>query len=153
MDTELINHRVWFMHANLRIYLCPKCFHIHQYYDPCFVMSFFFLTFIYLWETQRDRAQAEEGKREKETQNSKQPPGSEQAVSTEPDAGLEATNHEIMTWAEVDAQLTEPSRCPSKCLIKGPQSVTLYSTSSSLNLMSIQFSGQWKTRGLDFLTL
>ena len=23
------------------------------------------------------------------------------AVSTEPDAGLELTNHEIMTWAEV----------------------------------------------------
>ena len=38
-----------------------------------------------------------EGQREKETQNLKQAPGSEQAVSTEPDAGLEPTNREIMT--------------------------------------------------------
>ena len=39
----------------------------------------------------------EEGQRERETQNPKQPPGSEQAVSTEPDVGLELTNCEIMT--------------------------------------------------------
>ena len=44
---------------------------------------------------ERDRAQAGEGQREKETQNLKQAPGL--AVSTEPDAGLELTNHEIMT--------------------------------------------------------
>ena len=36
-----------------------------------------------------------EGQREKETQNLKQAPGSEQVVSTEPDAGLEPTNCEI----------------------------------------------------------
>ena len=36
--------------------------------------------------------------REKETQNPKQAPGSRlQAVSTEPDTGLQLTNHEIMT--------------------------------------------------------
>ena len=35
--------------------------------------------------------------REKETQNLKQAAGSEQAVSTEPDAGLEPTDREIMT--------------------------------------------------------
>ena len=33
------------------------------------------------------------------------------AVGTEPDAGLELTHREIMTWAEVRAQVTEPSRC------------------------------------------
>ena len=39
-----------------------------------------------------------EGQREKETENPKQAPGSElSAQSTEPDAGLELTNHEIMT--------------------------------------------------------
>ena len=37
------------------------------------------------------------GRREKETQNPKQAPGSEQEVSTEPDAGLKPTNCEIMT--------------------------------------------------------
>ena len=39
-----------------------------------------------------------EGQRERETQNLKQAPGSKhQAVSTEPYAGLELTNHEIVT--------------------------------------------------------
>ena len=41
--------------------------------------------------------QAGEEWRERETQTLKQAPGSEPAVSTEPDAGLELTNSEIMT--------------------------------------------------------
>ena len=45
--------------------------------------------------------QAGEGQRERETQKLKQGPGSEQAISTEPDVGLELPNHEIMTRAEV----------------------------------------------------
>ena len=40
---------------------------------------------------ERDSAQAGEGQRERETQNLKQAPGSE------PDAGLELTNREIVT--------------------------------------------------------
>ena len=39
----------------------------------------------------------EEGQREKETQNLKQALGSEQEFSTEPNAGLEPMNLEIMT--------------------------------------------------------
>ena len=38
-----------------------------------------------------------EGQREKETQNLNQVPGSEQTVSTKPNAGLEPTNWEILT--------------------------------------------------------
>ena len=38
-----------------------------------------------------------EGHRERETQNLKQAPGSVQAVSTEPNVGLEVINGEIMT--------------------------------------------------------
>ena len=41
-----------------------------------------------------------EGQRERETQNPKQAPGSELqalSVTTEPDAGLELTDREIMT--------------------------------------------------------
>ena len=38
-----------------------------------------------------------EGQRERETQNLKQAAGSEQAVSTEPDAGLRLTDREIVT--------------------------------------------------------
>ena len=34
------------------------------------------------------------------------------AISPEPDAGLELTVCEIVTWAEVDAQPTEPPRHP-----------------------------------------
>ena len=37
-----------------------------------------------------------EGQRERETQNPKQAPGSELSA-TEPDAGLEPTNHKIVT--------------------------------------------------------
>ena len=39
----------------------------------------------------------EEGQRKEETQNLKQAPGTEQAFSTEAEAGLEPTNREIMT--------------------------------------------------------
>ena len=38
-----------------------------------------------------------EEERERETQNSKQAPGSQLAVSAEPDAGFKPTNLEIMT--------------------------------------------------------
>ena len=38
-----------------------------------------------------------ERQREKETQNLKQTPGSEQVFSTEPDTRLEPTDREIMT--------------------------------------------------------
>ena len=58
-----------------------------------------FLTSAYFWE--RDRVRAGEGQREKETQNPKRAPGSEQAFSAEPDVGLTFTDGEVMTWAEV----------------------------------------------------
>ena len=50
---------------------------------------------IYLFLRDRERAQVGEGQRENETQNLKQAPGSE--LSAEPNAGLKATNSEIMT--------------------------------------------------------
>ena len=40
------------------------------------------------------------------------------AVSTEPDAGLELTDHEIMTWAEV-RRLTDPGAPPLLILKPG----------------------------------
>ena len=63
---------------------------------------FIFLNFLYIYffERQRDRVQVGEGQREKEDTESEA--GSRLlAVSTEPDAGLELTNCEIMTWSEV----------------------------------------------------
>ena len=54
---------------------------------------------IYFWERQRDRVQAEEGQRERDTESKA---GSRLwAVSTQPDAGLELTNNKTMTWTEV----------------------------------------------------
>ena len=50
--------------------------------------------FIFERERQRDRAQVREGQREREGQNPKQAPGSE--LSTDPNAGLEPPNDEIM---------------------------------------------------------
>ena len=55
--------------------------------------------FVYFFETERDRAWTGEGQREGDTESET---GSRLwAVSTVPDAGLELTDHEIMTWAEV----------------------------------------------------
>ena len=52
--------------------------------------------FLFIFETERDIALEGEGQRERETQT--QEAGFRlRAVSTEPDTGLELTNHEIMT--------------------------------------------------------
>ena len=61
-----------------------------------FIFNLFFLHFyVFL----RDKEWAEEGQREGDTESEA---GSRLwAVSTEPEAGLEPINCEIMTWAEV----------------------------------------------------
>ena len=59
----------------------------------------FFLMFIYFWEWGRQSVSGRGAERERDTESKA---GSRlQAVRTEPDAGLEPTNREIMTWAEV----------------------------------------------------
>ena len=53
--------------------------------------------FIYFWETETEHEQGRGTARERESEA-----GSWLwAVSTEPNVGLELTNQEIMTWAEV----------------------------------------------------
>ena len=55
--------------------------------------------FVYFWEKQRQNASGLGAEREGDTESEA---GSRlQAVSTEPDVGLEPMNCEIMTWAEV----------------------------------------------------
>ena len=54
---------------------------------------FFFLMFIYFWE--------KAGEGQTEAENPKQSLSWPQTVSAEPDVGLQLTNPEIMTWAEV----------------------------------------------------
>ena len=54
---------------------------------------------IYFWDRERQSVGGGGAERQQDTECET---GSRlQAVSTEPDAGLELTNHEIMTWAEV----------------------------------------------------
>ena len=73
-------------------------------YTEIIILSFYlnFILFIYFNFFNvyfRDRAQVGEGQREPETESEA---GCRLwAVSTEPDTGLEPTNREIMTWAEV----------------------------------------------------
>ena len=58
---------------------------------------YFFNVYLFLRETEPEC----EWGREKGRQNPEQAPGSKQAVSIEPDTGLEPTNREIMTLAKV----------------------------------------------------
>ena len=60
---------------------------------------FFFFNFYLLWETDAEYERGSRRERERDTESKA---GSRlQAVSTEPEAGLELPNCDIMTWAEV----------------------------------------------------
>ena len=61
----------------------------------------FFLTFIYFWEREREKQSASRGGAEREGDTESEAGSRLQAVSTEPDAGLELTDRETVTWAEV----------------------------------------------------
>ena len=67
----------------------------------CLCLNFF----VYIYSFLRNGAQVGEGQRERETQNQSKAGSKLRTVSTEPstepDTGLELTNWEIMTWAEV----------------------------------------------------
>ena len=81
-------------------------------------LSFFkkFLTLIYFWEKERDRALMGGGtEEEKETQNLKQTPGSKMSAQSP----TQGSNPQTMrSWPELkmDAQLIEPPRCPCPSL-------------------------------------
>ena len=61
----------------------------------------FFSTFIYFWDRERQSMNGGGAERDGDTESET---GSRlRAVSTEPDAGLELTDHEIMTWLKSDA--------------------------------------------------
>ena len=60
---------------------------------------FFFLMFIYFWDRERQSMNGGGAKREGDTESEA---GSRlRAISPGPDAGLELTDREIVTWAEV----------------------------------------------------
>ena len=64
-----------------------------------FSLKKFFLIFIYFWD--RERQSMNGGGSEREGDTESETASRFWAVSTEPDAGLELTDCEIMTWAEV----------------------------------------------------
>ena len=70
-----------------------------------------FLNVLFIFERDRDRVWTGRG-RERETQNPERAPGSELSTRTEPDAGLELTSHEIVTWAEVGCSTDGAARAP-----------------------------------------
>ena len=53
--------------------------------------------FIYFWERERERQSVSGGGAEQEGSTESKAGSRLPAVSTEPDAGLEPTNHEVMT--------------------------------------------------------
>ena len=75
----------------------------------CYLLKKIFLTFIYYWQIERDRAWAWEGQRERETQNLKQAPGSELSAQSLTQGWKSQT---VWSWPELkpDAQPTEPPR-------------------------------------------
>ena len=72
-----------------------------QEINPIWYIAYilFFLMFIYFWD--RERQSMNRGGAEREGDTEPEMGSRLWAVSTEPDPGLQPTNHEIMTWAEV----------------------------------------------------
>ena len=73
-----------------------------------------FLMFIF--ERERDRVRAGEEQRERDTES--EADSRLRAVSTEPDAGLELMNHEIMTWAKVRRSTDWATQAPLEKILK-----------------------------------
>ena len=72
----------------------------------------FFLMFIYFWDRERQSMNGGGSEREGDTESET---GSRlQAVSTEPDAGLELTDREILTWAEVGRPTDWATQAPQE---------------------------------------
>ena len=72
--------------------------------------------FIYFWDRERQIMNGRGAEREGDTESET---GSRlRAISPEPDAGLELTDREIVTWLKSDAQPTAPPRRPSLFLFK-----------------------------------
>ena len=63
-------------------------------------LNFFFSTFIYFWN--RERPSMNGGGAEREGATESETGSRLQAISPEPDAGLELMDHEIVTWLKSD---------------------------------------------------
>ena len=77
---------------------------------PMYRILFFFLMFIYFWD--RERQSMKRGGAEREGDTESETGSRLWAVSTEPDVGLELTDREIMTWAEVGRLTDQATQAP-----------------------------------------
>ena len=65
--------------------------------------------------------------------------------SRELDVGLELKNCEIMTWTEVNAQPTEPPRCPGKAHFSNQEGIFVGGLGvKSQNLLALWLYREWK---------
>ena len=106
-------------------------------YDMIYKKHFFesFLMFIYFLRERegRERMLMSRGRAEREADTESEAGSRLWAVSTEPDSGLELTNHEIMIWAEVG------------CLNNWATQVPLQETYLS-KMLTVIISGGWTYR-------
>ena len=79
-----------------------------------------FLIFIYFWE----KTECEQGRSWGEGDTESEAGSRRWAASTEPDAGPELMNHEIMTWAKL--------RCSTDWATQAPQNLQILETGWSL---------------------
>ena len=93
-------------------------FHIISYISPHYeIFLFKFLFNFYLFLRERRRESMSRGGAESEGDTESKAGSRLWAVSTEPDTGLELTNCEIMTWAEVRCSTDWATQMPQHFLI------------------------------------
>ena len=75
--------------------------------------------FIYFWESARERQSGNGEGRDREGDTESEAGSRLWAVSTDPEVGLELTNREIMTWAEVGRLTDWATQVPPSLFIFG----------------------------------
>ena len=66
-----------------------------------YICALFILMFIYFWERERGSESEQQRGRERGGDTESEAASRFWAISTEPDAGLKLTTHEIMTWGKL----------------------------------------------------
>ena len=99
-----------------------------------------FLTFIYFWD--RERASVNGGGSGREGDTESETASRLWEVSTEPDAGLELTDREIMTWAKVGRLTDWATQAPLMTVFKGPVLPSLH-LCNFISCQKIKGHGIW----------
>ena len=119
----------------------------HTQFRDCFTgpgFFFFYIFHVYLFLRERKRERGGGAKREWDTES--EAGFRLQAVSTEPNSGLELTNCEIMTWAEAGGPTDRATQVPLRHLdLKVPFNQDL----SGLMRISQHLSGVWLVPGCE----